>query len=82
MNLLVPGSAQIRPRCLGQREVIWLFFIFDLSGMAENGKHIEFVKTLQNEFKCGICESVLREPVQTTCGHRYCEDCIKQFIGL
>ena len=27
--------------------------------------------TSHDKFLCGICAKVLREPVQTTCGHRY-----------
>mgnify|MGYP002803638137 CR=1 FL=1 len=64
---------------LKQRGVIWTFFHLWLT-MAENGKHIELVKTLQNEFQCGICKLLLCTPFQCACGQRYCEDCIKDFM--
>lgn len=53
--------------------------------MAENpnkvgGHKVEFMKLLDERLTCPICKFVLRSPFQTTCGHRYCEDCIKNII--
>ncbi|CAB4016039.1 TNF receptor-associated factor 6-like [Paramuricea clavata] len=48
--------------------------------MAANGNDIEFVQPLQDEFKCTFCKLVLCTPFQTSCGHRYCERCIKENI--
>ena len=50
--------------------------------MAEKpgGHRIEFVKKPDDRLKCQICNLVLRVPFQTSCGHRYCESCIKNVI--
>lgn len=34
----------------------------------------KFVK-LDQKYVCPICNEVLRDPVQTPCGHRFCENC-------
>ena len=44
------------------------------------GYSIEFVEHIDTRLKCPICKLVLRCPYQTECGHRYCEDCIKDVI--
>ncbi|XP_019619279.1 PREDICTED: TNF receptor-associated factor 2-like [Branchiostoma belcheri] len=33
------------------------------------------------KFRCPICQQVLRDPVQTECGHRYCSSCIGGFLN-
>ena len=36
-----------------------------------------------NDDKCAICYLELREPlVQTTCGHRFCRDCMMRYDGF
>ena len=39
-----------------------------------------FVEDLALEFKCAVCLLGLKEPVQTTCGHRFCRQCIRSAI--
>ncbi len=35
-----------------------------------------FDPPVSEDYKCPICIMVLRNPVQTLCGHRFCADCI------
>lgn len=35
-----------------------------------------FDPPLEDKYKCHICCLGLREPVQTSCGHRFCRGCI------
>uniref|UniRef100_A0A8C0NHB8 TNF receptor-associated factor n=1 Tax=Canis lupus familiaris TaxID=9615 RepID=A0A8C0NHB8_CANLF len=35
-----------------------------------------FVEPLEERYKCALCHSVLHNPHQTGCGHRFCQHCI------
>ena len=39
-----------------------------------------FDPPLESKYECPICLLGLREPVQTTCGHRFCRGCIVRSI--
>lgn len=34
-------------------------------------------KSIDPKHLCSSCEKVLRDPVQTSCGHRYCKTCVE-----
>lgn len=40
------------------------------------GYDFVFVDELSPGQTCPICLVVMRNPVQTVCGHRFCEDCL------
>ncbi|XP_062400074.1 NLR family CARD domain-containing protein 3-like [Sardina pilchardus] len=33
----------------------------------------------QDQFRCGVCEQLLRDPVVTSCGHSFCRQCISTY---
>ena len=39
-----------------------------------------FDPPLESKYKCSICLLGLREPVQTSCGHRFCKGCISRLM--
>ena len=39
-----------------------------------------FDPPLERQYECPICLLGLREPVQTSCGHRFCKECILRSI--
>ena len=39
-----------------------------------------FDPPLEGKYECPICLLGLREPVQTSCGHRFCRGCIVRSI--
>ena len=49
-----------------------------LSGR-EEGYDFEFI-VRDEKYDCPICLLVLREPQQTTCGHRFCKNCICKWL--
>ncbi|XP_078367870.1 TNF receptor-associated factor 4-like [Oculina patagonica] len=44
------------------------------------GYDFEFVDALPPCQSCSICFLAMRKPVQTKCGHRYCETCLLQVL--
>ncbi|XP_078012455.1 TNF receptor-associated factor 5 isoform X3 [Phascolarctos cinereus] len=42
----------------------------------EPNMEYQFVEQLEERYKCASCHSVLHNPHQTGCGHRFCENCI------
>ena len=38
----------------------------------------EFVNAVEDDLQCAICRLALKSPVQTTCGHRFCRDCLDE----
>ncbi|XP_078355844.1 TNF receptor-associated factor 6-like [Oculina patagonica] len=43
-----------------------------------SGYDEEFVNAVEEDFQCLICHLPLKEPVQTRCGHRFCNDCLEE----
>jgi len=44
------------------------------------GFDYEFCPTADERFICPVCMLVMRRAVQTTCGHRFCDTCIRHWI--
>lgn len=42
----------------------------------------QFVEQLEERYKCAFCHSVLHNPHQTGCGHRFCQQCIRSLREL
>jgi hypothetical protein len=40
-----------------------------------------FDPAVSADYECSICIMVLRNPVQTTCGHRFCAGCINRQLA-
>lgn len=47
----------------------------------QEGYDYEFLPTLDSKYECSICLLALRAPYQTTCGHRFCRNCIFNCIS-
>jgi hypothetical protein len=46
------------------------------------GYDANFNPPLEDKYKCPVCLTALRDPVQTKCGHRLCSICFKQIRGF
>ncbi|XP_076854005.1 TNF receptor-associated factor 6 [Brachyhypopomus gauderio] len=46
----------------------------------QQGYDVDFDPPLENKYECPICLLGLRSAVQTPCGHRFCNSCIKKSI--
>jgi len=44
------------------------------------GYDYEFFPAADERFICPVCMLVMRRSVQTTCGHRFCDTCIRQWL--
>ena len=40
-----------------------------------------FVSLVDDDLQCSICQSTLRDPVLTRCGHRFCKDCLGRYLS-
>jgi ribosomal protein L37AE/L43A len=45
------------------------------------GYDANFNPPLDDKYKCPVCLSALKDPIQTKCGHRLCSTCFKQIRG-
>ena len=45
-------------------------------GLQLGGHNLVFVDEPLSEQFCPICLFVMKNPVQTVCGHRFCRDCL------
>ncbi|KAL9956535.1 hypothetical protein ACROYT_G038023 [Oculina patagonica] len=48
---------------------------------AEQGYDELFDPPLESRYQCSLCHLGLREPVQTSCGHRFCRGCIESSMS-
>lgn len=46
----------------------------------QQGYDVDFDPPLESKYECPICLMGLRSAVQTPCGHRFCNSCIKKSI--
>ncbi len=44
------------------------------------GYAADFCPPLEEKHRCPVCRYALRDPMQTTCGHRFCTTCIKKIL--
>lgn len=49
--------------------------------MNKEGFDLDFEPTLENKYECPICLLILRDPMQTECGHRFCKFCIERWLS-
>uniref|UniRef100_A0A1B6CMW0 RING-type domain-containing protein n=1 Tax=Clastoptera arizonana TaxID=38151 RepID=A0A1B6CMW0_9HEMI len=48
--------------------------------MEEKGVENERLHVLESRFECPICLLCLKDPILTTCGHRFCGNCIHKWL--
>lgn len=45
------------------------------------GFDYKFLEKPKRRFQCPLCSKAMREPVQvSTCGHRFCDTCLQEFL--
>ena len=45
-----------------------------------DGSDPSFEKSIDEKYKCLICNKPLKSPVQTECGHRMCRVCVESLL--
>lgn len=60
-----------------------LYKIIMMYSTMEHGYDIEMAsgEAVETKFICPVCLSVMREAMQTSCGHRFCKVCITRVTG-
>lgn len=44
------------------------------------GYYEEFVKEVEDDLQCAICQLPLRDPILTKCGHKFCRQCLAELF--
>ena len=42
---------------------------------------VDFVNPLESRHVCGLCQFVIRLPMQADCGHIFCNDCLQEAMS-
>ena len=48
--------------------------------VVNGGYDVELSETMLSKYQCPICMLILRQPVQTLCGHRFCQICLNNLF--
>ena len=51
-----------------------------LANLSLGGYEEAFVNEVDEDLLCPICQSPLKEPLLTKCGHRFCRRCLEEHI--
>lgn len=55
--------------------------IISTEPVAMPGFDYKFLEKPKRRFQCPLCSKAMREPVQvSTCGHRFCDTCLQEFL--
>lgn len=46
----------------------------------EQGFDEDWIDPVPDVYECAVCLMVLNKPVQTSCGHRFCQGCITKVV--
>ena len=54
------------------------------SAAEDQGYEVEMSsgEPVDNKYMCPVCLCVMRDAMQTSCGHRFCKPCITRVAGL
>lgn len=81
--LLTPSPYQKRcPCCLCNSPIDCKFCSSQVTAPTESPRSYDaaFCSDLDRKYLCPVCLSALHEPMQTSCGHRFCKTCIQGVI--
>ena len=48
--------------------------------VVEGGYDVQPTANVSSKYECQICLLILRRPVQTLCGHRFCQICLNNLF--
>lgn len=52
--------------------------VFKIRSMSK--AKIKFLKRLDKKLLCPLCQSVFKQPWQTSCGHQFCFECLQALL--
>ena len=45
-----------------------------------NDDDVQFLVPLPDRYGCPLCKKALKNPLQTACGHRFCQVCLNRTV--
>ena len=50
--------------------------------VVNGGYDVKPAESVPSKYECPICMLILRDPVQTLCGHRFCQICLNSMFDM
>ena len=76
----IKSTCILKAHCLICIPIVFIMAESTTDEHRPEGYDEDFVEAVDEDLQCLICHLPLKEPIQTRCGHRFCKDCLEEYI--
>ena len=76
----IKSTCILKAHCLICIPIVFIMAESTTDEHRPEGYDEDFVEAVDEDLQCLICHLPLKEPIQTKCGHRFCKDCLEEYI--